>query len=208
MLQRVIWFTGAGAVAGILTLSFSGAVSFSSVVVSYFFSGVFFAVLVTATAAAQDAFSKWDHKTIVRYCSAALALALGLPCGLLVAAAVGRLLAMVAASEESANVVLSFYLPASAAIAMWALCLTAFLNIVMLRWKSTWFLQAMVLAFMVFAFAAGADAVTKSLWQKSTFVPLFIIGEQVGSAVFLAIATEQRHRARDTNTVPFPGKTC
>jgi hypothetical protein len=187
-----MWFTGAGAVAGILTLSFSGAVSFSNVVVNYFFSGLFFAVLVTATTAAQDSFSKWDYKTIVRYCSAALVLVLGVPCGLLVAAAVDRLLSTVAASGESANVVLSFYLPASVAIALWALCLTAFLKIVVLRWRTTWFLQAIVLAFTVFAVVAGADALTKSLWQKSLFVPLFIIGDQVGSAVFLALATQQR----------------
>jgi len=188
MLRRVIWFGGAGAVAGILTLLFSGAVNSSGIVVSYFFSGVFFAAILTAVAAAQNAHTRWGHGRVIRYCSAALVLALGAPCGFLMAAGVQRLLGMRPAGEP-ASFLMSFMFPASAAIALWGLCLAVFPAVVMRRWRTKWLLQAMTLAILVFVFVMGVDSVTKSVWSKSVFVPLFIIGEEVGSAIFLAIAT-------------------
>ena len=189
MLRRLIWFGGAGAVAGILTLSFSGAVSSSGIVISYLFSGVFFAVILTAVAAAQNLHSSWDYGRVIRYCSAALVLALGAPCGFLMSAGIQRLLGMRQAVGGPISFLLSFILPAITAIVLWGLCLAVFPAVVMGQWRTKWLLEAVVIVILVFVFVEGVDSIARGLWSKSLFVPLFVVGEEVASAVFLAIAT-------------------
>ncbi len=156
---------------------------------SYVFSGVFFAVILTAVAAAQNLRSSWPYGRVIRYCSAALVLSLGAPCGFIMAAGVQRLLGMGQVVGEPANSLLSFIVPASTAIVLWGLCLAVFPAILMGSWRTKWLLQAVAIAALVFVFVEVVDTIMKSLGSSSLFVPLFVVGEAVGSAVFLAIAT-------------------
>lgn len=182
-----MWTAAVGAIAGILTLWFAD-VNFSGIVVSWYFSGVIFAVIVTAAIAAQESRLKWGYSAIRRYGLASLALALGPPCGLVAFVAADRARDLIRTSTQ-ASPATYMVLPTSAAIAVWALFLAIFLRIVQVRWRVIWFIQAIVFLMLIFAFVIGIDSATTALWQKSTFVPLFIIGEQVGSAIFLAVAS-------------------
>jgi hypothetical protein len=195
MTSRIVWTAAAGAVAGVLTLLVGGVEGFPRIVVlNDQCAGVPFAVLITATIAAQDSSLRWNL-AVLRYCSAALVLAIGPPCGLLVAGAVDRLLGTVAPGRGT---FLSVFVPlAVAGILLWALCLAAFLSIVGRRWKSVWFLQAAVLGLAIFALVAVTDFVARGV-----FVPLFIVSEQIGSAIFLVAAAQDSNQAGARGRVP------
>ena len=192
MLQKILWLTIAGAVASVLTVLFSGLQGFSTLVINWHFSGALFALIVTAALALQDSRRRWDKAKIVRYSSGALILALGPPCGILVfvliEVAIDRTLGSAPDSSKLAKLFFHNVLPIAGSIMFWALCLTIFLRVVVERWRTTWFVQATVFLWLLFALVIGADSATQVLWQKSVFGPGFILAEQIGSAIFLALA--------------------
>jgi len=80
MEKQIVWIGVAGAAAGGLTLLISGAKGVPTIVAAgYQFIGAPFAVLITAALVAQDSSSTWSFINILRYCSAALVLAIGPP---------------------------------------------------------------------------------------------------------------------------------
>jgi hypothetical protein len=188
MRGRNVRFVVAGAIAGILSLSFSGAVSYTSITVSWPFSGLFFAIIVMA-AAAQDLRPHLSFRAVLRYGGAAVVLAVGVPVAFLLAAAVQSLLGRMISIGTGA-VVIFFVLPGCAAIAFWAACLIACAWVVTRRWRAVWVAQAPFFTLAAFCAALAADFVAKGLWQEPAFVPLFVVGEEVASAVFLAVATK------------------
>jgi|ERR1700691_53073 len=185
MKSRIVWTAGAGAVAGVLTSLVSGIEGLPRTIVLDQSAGVPFALLITATMAAQDSSARWNRATVLRYCAAAIVLAIGPPCGILVGGAVDRTLGVLTPGQGTFGILVP-----AAAILLWALCLAAYLGIVVRRWKSVWFLQAAVLVSAIAGFAVAINSIA-----KGGFVPLFIVSEQIGSAIFLAAAAQNSSRA-------------
>lgn len=189
MTQKILWFIFAGTVAGVLTLLASGSDGFfTGAVIRFPFGGLLFATIVTFTIVLQVPSFKSNSISGFRYFVAVVVLALGLPAGLITALAADNLLNNGGLGLLASNTTMSIVLSEIAAAAVWALCLTSYLRILTHRWQSSWFLQAWVLAVATFAVAYATDEATNLLWNKSSFIPLFVVGQLVVSTVFLGLA--------------------
>jgi hypothetical protein len=188
MLRRILWFGAAGTISSAVLILFSGDIRFSSVTLDWKFAGTFFAAAIAAAAmTAESSHASWGTRTVLRYIFATTILAAGVPLALLVAALTDMVLGKTGLFEQYSRTS-SFCLPALVAGAFWALCLAVWLRVMLIRWTARWFAQALLVTWLAFALAVAADEISKAVWHYSIFVSVFIAIEQIGSAIFLAIA--------------------
>ena len=188
MLRRIWWFGAAGTISSAVLILFSGDIRFFSATLDWKFTGTFFAAAIAAAAiTAESSNVSWSTRTVLRYVFATTILAAGVPLALLVAALTDMVLGKTGLFEQYSRMS-SFFLPALVAGAFWALCLAAWLSVILVHWTARWFAQALLVTWLAFALAIAADEISKAVWHYSIFVSVFIAMEQIGAAIFLAIA--------------------